>query len=78
MDSGQQRRRNAYRIEKIHGLIFMDGEEAPLARRYSLQKKQVSRRFVRSTRVENGLTRAKEPAFLREVSIAGVNYSWRL
>ena len=51
----------------------MDGEEAPLARRYGLQRRWISRRFIGAIRGLKGLTRAKEPAFLREVSIAEVN-----
>ena len=31
---------SAYRIEKIHGLVFMDGKEAPLTRRCGLRKKR--------------------------------------
>lgn len=29
---------SAYRIEKIHGLVFVDGKEAPLTRRCGLRK----------------------------------------
>ena len=31
---------SAYRIEKIHGLVFVDGKEAPLTRRCGLRRRK--------------------------------------
>jgi len=60
---------SAYRIKKIHGLVFMDGKEAPLTRRCGLRKSVVSAEKSSCGKGRKGLTRAKEPAFLSEASI---------
>jgi hypothetical protein len=41
MRAAEEEEASAYRIEKIHGLVFVDGKEAPLTRRCGLRKKSV-------------------------------------
>ena len=55
-----------YRVEQVHGLVLMDGEEAPLTRRRSLRDRLVS---ASDGEGSEGRTRAKEPAFLRVANI---------
>lgn len=62
-----------YRVEQVHGLVLMDGEEAPLTRRRSLRDRLVSANDGEGSANDGegseGRTRAKEPAFLRVANI---------
>jgi hypothetical protein len=59
---------SAYRIQEIHGLVFMDGEVSPLTGRCCLDKDQHAELQI-SCLLTGLRTRVKEPAVRREASI---------
>jgi len=57
-------RRDAYGVEKIHGLVFVDGEEAPLTRRCGLRKEMLVSRLDARRKVRKGAHSGERTCFL--------------